>query len=139
MDTIGQRIKKYRKEQGLTQGALARMINKNPNLFSRYERGEVKMNAETLSKIASALGIPTSKLLEVSETSEENQEIFIKTSEYKDKTNISGESPSMAYWGTLIDNAQKISNDNPNLDVIYFIVDKARKIIKEKCMARKED
>ena len=66
MNTIeitGSRIQSMRKQRGLTQEELAHLIKKNSNLLARWERGEVKLKTETITKIAHALGTSSSYLL----------------------------------------------------------------------------
>lgn len=59
---IGRQIRFYRKQKGLTLEQLADMICKSKSSVSKYENGEVSIDAETLFDIASALQIPLSHL-----------------------------------------------------------------------------
>ena len=46
------RLKELRKKQGLTQQKLADYLHVNQKTYSRYERGEHEMTADTLDKLA---------------------------------------------------------------------------------------
>jgi len=62
--TLGQNIKKYRKQKGLTQAELAEMIDLKSITIRKYEGDDREPSIETITKIAAALGIPVSKLIE---------------------------------------------------------------------------
>lgn len=53
----GEKIKKYRKEQGLTQKALAEKLNTTPQNLAQYENGKRNPKPRTLWRIANALNI----------------------------------------------------------------------------------
>ena len=91
---VGEKIQKIRKQKGLTQAQLADSINKNPNLLSRWERGEVKINAENLEKIAQALDVPISELYEKEDGQKNTPEPEL----------------GLAYWGEVADNLHKLIN-----------------------------
>lgn len=61
---IGQNIKKYRKKKGLTQKELALNSGITRESIGNYERGDRIPPSDILNKIAVALGVPVSKLLE---------------------------------------------------------------------------
>lgn len=60
---IGERIKQYRLEQGITQAELAHRIKVSPQHISQYERGLRNPKIETLQTIANALKIKLDDLL----------------------------------------------------------------------------
>jgi len=68
---IGSKIKEYRNEQGLTQKDLATKADISRSYLGDVEKNRYNASVETLQKIASALGIPVTKLL----TTEEQLEI----------------------------------------------------------------
>lgn len=55
---------------------------------------------------------------------------FVKNSAYQDKTEIQDNIPSMGYWGSLIDNAEKAAESKKNLRIIVAIVNTALDILK---------
>lgn len=64
MAGIGERIKKARKEQGLTQAQLgARCGGMADSAIRRYESGRGNPTLETLQRIADALDVPVGELL----------------------------------------------------------------------------
>lgn len=61
--SIGIRIRRLRKEQGLTQQTLAEISSQEPSNISHIERGATKLSLPTLVSIANALGVTTDELL----------------------------------------------------------------------------
>lgn len=59
---LGQRIRKLRKENGLTQERLALMVNIQQSYLSRLEAGDRNPSFDLLVKIADALGMTLSEL-----------------------------------------------------------------------------
>jgi transcriptional regulator with XRE-family HTH domain len=60
---VAQRIKKFRKASGLTQAALAEKAGVSPNTVARLERGLHRASSETVEKLAKALGVTASDIL----------------------------------------------------------------------------
>ena len=60
---IGERIRRYRKEQNLTQQALAELSNQEPSNISHIERGATKLSLPTIVNIAKALNVSVDILL----------------------------------------------------------------------------
>jgi len=60
---LGDNITTFRKEQGLTQTALAEKIDAHWTYISRIERGCVNLPIDTLVRICKALNCPPSQLL----------------------------------------------------------------------------
>lgn len=56
---IGEKIKKYRKEKGLTQKKLSELSNINEVQIRQYELGKANPKIETIEKIAKALETTT--------------------------------------------------------------------------------
>lgn len=52
---LGQQIKQARKEEGLTQEELARMVNTTKSVISEIENGKRNIGFEMVEKIATAL------------------------------------------------------------------------------------
>ncbi len=61
---VGQRIRNYRTQAGLSQEKLAELSSCHPNYIGQLERGEKNATIESVWKISSALNIPLSKLFE---------------------------------------------------------------------------
>jgi transcriptional regulator with XRE-family HTH domain len=64
-ETLGQRIRRLRKERGLTQAQLAEQMGIAEILISDYERGRLRVSAETAVRLALAFGVSTDELLGV--------------------------------------------------------------------------
>ena len=62
-ETFGQRLRRIRKEKGLTQRTLAEKVGVNQHLISHYERETNKPNVTTLEWICEALGVTATELL----------------------------------------------------------------------------
>lgn len=59
---VGNNIKRFRKEQGLTQDDLAQKSSVERSYIGRLERGERLKVLERLSAVAKSLGLPLWKL-----------------------------------------------------------------------------
>lgn len=62
--TMGQRIRSYRLQSGLSQEKVAELSGCHPTYIGQVERGEKNATLESIEKIATALDIPLSKLFE---------------------------------------------------------------------------
>ena len=60
---IGQRIRKFRKEKGLSQTELADKIGKSLRTVQKYEKGEIEAAISVISDIAEALGVSSLDIL----------------------------------------------------------------------------
>ena len=61
---VGQRIRNYRTQNGLSQEKLAELSGCHPTYIGQLERGEKNATLESVERIAAALGISLSKLFE---------------------------------------------------------------------------
>ncbi len=61
---LGQRIRNYRTEKGLSQEKLAELSGCHPTYIGQIERGEKNATVESIEKISAALNVPLSKLFE---------------------------------------------------------------------------
>ena len=61
---LGQRIRNYRTDKGLSQEKLAEIAGCHPTYIGQIERGEKNATVESVEKIASALGVSLSELFE---------------------------------------------------------------------------
>ncbi|MEN8265224.1 MAG: helix-turn-helix transcriptional regulator [Nitrospirota bacterium] len=72
-ETLGQRIAKFRKKEGLTQVELAEKMGLIQTLISDYERDRTRPHPEMLIRLALALKVSTDQLLGLKPSdSEEN-------------------------------------------------------------------
>lgn len=60
---IAVKLKKTRKEKGLTQLEVAAKADLSPNYYARIERAEVSPSVESLEKLVKALKIKSSDIL----------------------------------------------------------------------------
>ncbi|MGI5962796.1 MAG: helix-turn-helix domain-containing protein [Lawsonibacter sp.] len=65
--TIGHRLRGYRLDRGYSQEALAELAGLHPTYIGQVERGEKNVTVDSLAKIAGALGVSLSQVLEVVE------------------------------------------------------------------------
>jgi transcriptional regulator with XRE-family HTH domain len=63
MNTLGEKIRVYRKEKGLTLKQLGRAINVEENTMHGYESGRTIPNDDVIKAIANALGVDFALLL----------------------------------------------------------------------------
>lgn len=61
---IGQRIRNYRMQKGLSQEKLAELAGCHPTYIGQLERGEKNATLESVEKIASAMDISLSELFD---------------------------------------------------------------------------
>ncbi len=61
---VGQRIRNYRTQNGLSQEKLAELSGCHPTYIGQLERGEKNATLESIERIAAALSISLSKLFE---------------------------------------------------------------------------
>lgn len=61
---VGQRIRNYRTQLGLSQEKLAELSGCHPTYIGQLERGEKSATLESIDKVASSLNISLSKLFE---------------------------------------------------------------------------
>ena len=61
---VGQRIRNYRTQKGLSQEKLAELSGCHPTYIGQLERGEKNATLESIERITAALGITLSKLFE---------------------------------------------------------------------------
>ncbi len=62
--SVGQRIRNYRNQLGISQEKLAELSGCHPTYIGQIERGEKNATPESIEKISSALNISLSKLFE---------------------------------------------------------------------------
>lgn len=62
--SVGQRIRGYRIQLGLSQEKLAEKSGCHPTYIGQIERGEKNATLESMEKISVALGVPLSTLFE---------------------------------------------------------------------------
>ena len=61
---LGQRIRNYRTEKGLSQEKLAELSGCHPSYIGQIERGEKNATIESIEKISAALNVSLSTLFE---------------------------------------------------------------------------
>lgn len=81
--SIGEQIRKYRSEMGLSQKELGDKLGVSQAMIAQYENGKRKPKIETQREIAYAIGIPLSKLNEnlpyyVNNETKEGNELLVK-------------------------------------------------------------
>jgi len=64
LNVLGMNVRKRREERELTQEALAERANLDPTYISGIERGVRNPSVLSVVRIAKALGVTTSKLME---------------------------------------------------------------------------
>ena len=72
---IGNNIKYFRKESGMTQDELAEELNVTRQALSNWERGKTEPDIETLTKIAEILDVSGEELIYGEEREEEHKTV----------------------------------------------------------------
>lgn len=76
---VGNKIKKLRREQGLTQQDIAKIIGKTESSIRKYEKGLVNIPMDVIVKLANALNVKAYDL--VGENADKiEEEMFLKES-----------------------------------------------------------
>lgn len=83
---LGQRIKEIRKSKGLTQPALAELVNVDSKYISRIETGNSYPSLETLENIAKSLGVDVKELFNMSHLEDKDKIIEKITHTLKNTT-----------------------------------------------------
>ncbi|MDI6710424.1 MAG: helix-turn-helix transcriptional regulator [Bacillota bacterium] len=65
--SLGLKIKAIRESRGLTQAQLARMVQTDTSLICKIEKGCTASSLQTLRKIAAALDVKVSELIDEAE------------------------------------------------------------------------
>ena len=60
---MSNRLKKLRKEKGLTQADLAKVLNTNQSRYGKYEYGKTNLCIENAKKVAKYFGVTIDYLL----------------------------------------------------------------------------
>ncbi|MFA5421791.1 MAG: helix-turn-helix transcriptional regulator [Bacilli bacterium] len=87
--TFNEKLRKYRKDSGLTQENLASKIFVSRTLITKYESGAVYPTAENLDKIAQALGIDSKSIMSDQEKNEIAEQSYNSMSRLRFILNIS--------------------------------------------------
>ena len=112
--TVGENLKKIRKEKGLTQKELGKLCGMSEAQIGQYENGLRNPKMETLEKIANALDISYFELLDISETTKESniQKITLNV-EIK---NIDEETKKAEKLIELLKEAKSLADDLASID-----------------------
>lgn len=81
---LGEKIKRLRKQRGLTQEQLAEMVDISPRNLSNIEVGVSFVKAETLEKIIDSLNVSTEELF-ANEHIKTNLELLAEIDKYINK------------------------------------------------------
>ena len=60
---LGENIKKYRKQKGLTQKELASKVGVAASTITKYEKGDLEPSLDTIKKIANVLDVPMAYII----------------------------------------------------------------------------
>ena len=112
--TVGENIRKIRKEKKLTQKELGKLCGMSEAQIGQYENGLRNPKMETLEKIANALDISYFELLDISETTKESniQKITLNV-EIK---NIDEETKKAEKLIELLKEAKSLADDLASID-----------------------
>lgn len=63
MPSIGEKIRKLRKERGWTQSQLAKKVNRSPQVISNWERGYSSLDHEDIVELATTFDVSTDEII----------------------------------------------------------------------------
>ena len=75
--TLGESLKRFRKERGLTQKELADAAKVNIRLYQKYESGETNPATSTVISIADAFNVPLDYLVGRNEEAQSTSESYL--------------------------------------------------------------
>ena len=110
---LGKRIRFYRKKAGLTQSALAAIIQRGANTIPRWERGEILPKAQNIPLLAKALGITSSELLDENVENEKNS-AEVKATGKKNAKNWQ----DLNYWGDIANELTQLMNSKDSQKIV---------------------
>lgn len=115
--TVGESIKKYRKEQKLTQKELGSICGLSEAMIRQYELGIRNPKIETLEKIADALNVPIMKISKL------NWDDYKKTSDFK-RIERRGNAIEgiVSILSDLYGNAEEIWVNGKYGDSLYYLI-----------------
>jgi len=65
--SVGEQLRRYRETQGLSQAELGRRLGVSGPTISRYETGEMQIDADELPRFAAELGVSPAQFFDVPE------------------------------------------------------------------------
>ena len=63
-EVVSQNLKQARKEAGLTQEYVARLLNTKQTIYSRYERGKLELDYTKIEQVCKILDITPNELFQ---------------------------------------------------------------------------
>ena len=126
LTSIGERIKNRRKQLGMSQSQLAFKIDSDSTVVSRWETNKVQISQKYMSKIAQALNTSTDYLLgDTDNPARDNMSPMISQSLTQQVEITQNGAPSLGYWGSVIDNAEKSALQGKSLEFIAYALKEA--------------
>ena len=72
---IGARLAQLRREKGITQGEMAKLLNVSQPMVSDYERAELRLHGELILQLTRILGVSADQLLGAEKSEKRNGSI----------------------------------------------------------------
>lgn len=118
--TIGELIKQYRNDKGMTQKQLAEMLGLAEITIRQYETNKREPKIPMLRRIAKILGVsfqdltvPGSITTEMNFDSDEEATLYLGIIGNLEKMNIEGYKETKHYTDYLLSNSKYIDSDEP--------------------------
>mgnify|MGYP002626529110 CR=1 FL=1 len=119
---ISEKIRELREKAGLTQEELADRVGVQRNTVWRWENGKAKLKADNIQRLSFIFNVePASLMPNIYE---------VPSQDNKNKIEVQEVSPSMAYWGAVLDNAKIAVKSGQNLGLIYSMLADATGTVK---------
>ncbi len=120
-ETIGNNIKHFRKERGMTQCELADLLFVSPQMISRYESNSSAPDVAMLAKICSIFHISMDILCGLDSTSRDKLIIYL-SQKYSEKTYASFSSLSEKYENFIVE-ASDVMNDDRVMKIQLWLLE----------------
>ena len=104
--TLGDKIKQLRESKKYSQEKLADLLNVHSVTISKWENGTQEPRAKKLNELAKIFGVSNEYLLSDSSNAQDDKNF---------QFSLEGKNPekpfqSMAYWGSVVDNARRVAS-----------------------------
>ena len=131
---IHENIKRIRKVKNISQKELANRLNISPQNLAQYENGKRKPKIETLNRIATALGVNVTDLMDISNILSESKKILSNTTTFRDYLGslgyVIGENEHTDYQMHILENGTYIDLNSDDMKIINELENDTEKDIK---------
>jgi len=120
--TLGDQIRRRRKERGMVLADLASACNISPSFLSQIERNQASPSISTLHEIAETLGAPLAHFFASAETQEENEKNALERKMDEVKVVRASQRKILIYPGSGIKNELLSPDLNRAIQMMWVVI-----------------